>query len=132
MTGINVASILIPRLLDMNFVVHRYNSRTTTSIYLKLDYGVARGIRIADHPGKKKYSYKFNIIKDFKGNKVILKNGLVCNFYDFSEIEQVLEDIQKEKQDKIRNYGINNYNLYMKKNSKLKLYKRFKEIKKER
>lgn len=63
MTGNDVANILVPKLLDMNLIVHRYNLHTTSSIYLKLDYGLACGIRIADHPGKKKYSYRFNVIK---------------------------------------------------------------------
>ena len=71
MTGKEVTKILIKKLLDMNFIVHRYVAYSTSSIYLKLDYGIACGIRIADHSGKKKYSYRFNIIKDFKGDKVI-------------------------------------------------------------
>ena len=71
MTGKKVTRILIKKLLDMDFIVHRYDAYSTSSIYLKLDYGVACGIRIADHPGKKKYSYRFNIIKDFNGDKVI-------------------------------------------------------------
>lgn len=41
---------------------------------------------------------KFNIIKDFKGDKVILKSDLISRFYDFSELERVLKDIQEEKQ----------------------------------
>lgn len=98
MTGIDIVNTLIPKLLDMDLIVHRYDAYSTNSIYLKLDYGIACGIRIADHPGKKKYSYRFNIIKDFKGDKVILKDGLICNFYDFTELEKVLKDVQEEKE----------------------------------
>ena len=54
MTGKEVASILIQELISIGFIVHRYNSYTTSSIYIKLDYGLSCGIRIADHPGKKK------------------------------------------------------------------------------
>ena len=72
MTGKKIANILIQRLLSKGFIVHRYNSHTTSSIYIKLDYGVSCGIRIADHPGKKKYSYRFNVIKDYIGDKVII------------------------------------------------------------
>lgn len=129
MTGIDIVNILIPKLLDMDFIVHRYDAYSTSSIYLKLDYGIACGIRIADHPGKKKYSYRFNIIKDFNGDKVILKDGLISRFYDFTELERVLKDVQEEKQKKLCKYGINNYNLYMEREkNKNELFKRFKKV----
>ncbi len=129
MNGTDVADILVTKLSNMEFIVHRYNSHSTSSIYLKLDYGLSCGIRIADHPGKKKYSYRFNVIKDYKGNKVILKDGLICNFYDFSELDKVLEDVQKEKESKINKYGTNNYNFYMEKQkNENELFMRFKKV----
>ena len=118
MTGEEVANILISKLLKLGFIVHRYNSYSTSSIYLKLDYGLACGIRIADHPGKKKYSYRFNVIKDYKGDKVIVKDGLICYFYDFNQLEPVIEVAKKEKLEKINKYGIKNYNLYMEKETR--------------
>ena len=131
MTGKDVASILISKLLENNFIVHRYNSYSTSSIYLKLDYGLSCGIRIADHPGKKKYSYRFNIIKDYTGNKVILKDGLICRFYNFNELEDVIDAVKKEKQEKLSKYGLQNYQMYMERQSKTDLYKRFKIMKGE-
>lgn len=129
MNGIDIVNILIPKLLDTGFIVHRYDSHSTSSIYLKLDYGVSCGIRIADHPGKKKYSYRFNIIKDYKGDKVVYKDGLICYFYDYNELDKVLEEIQKEKQNKLNKYGLSNYQMYMKKERNgNKLFNRFKKI----
>ena len=129
MNGNEVANILISKLLDMGFIIHRYNSHSTSSIYLKLDYGLSCGIRIADHPGKKKYSYRFNVIKDYVGDKVILKDGLICNFYDFNELDNVVNTVQKEKQDKINKYGLRNYQIYMKKQkNENELFKRFKNV----
>lgn len=129
MTGNDVANILVPKLLDMNLIVHRYNSHTTSSIYLKLDYGLTCGIRIADHPGKKKYSYRFNVIKDYVGDKVILKDGLICNFFDFNELDNVLEAVKEEKQNKIKKYGLENYRMYMEKEKQEnELFKRFEKI----
>ena len=127
MTGNDVVNILVPKLLDMGLIVHRYNAHSTSSIYLKLDYGVACGIRIADHPGRKKYSYRFNVIKDYKGDKVILKDGLICRFYDFNELDSVLDAVQKEKQEKINKYGLQHYKKYMEKESQEDLYIRFKK-----
>lgn len=125
-----VVNFLIKKLLDIGLIVHRYDSYSTSSIYLKLDFGLACGIRIADHPGKKKYSYRFNVIKNYKGNKVIIKDDLICYFYDYSEIENVIKAVQKEKQDKINKYGIKNYNLYMEKEKRENaLFNRFKQVK---
>ncbi len=129
MNGIDVVNILVPKLLDMGFIVHRYYAYSTSSIYLKLDYGIACGIRIADHLGKKKYRYRFNVIKDYRGDKVILKNGLICNFFDFTELESVLNAVQQEKQKKIKKYGLQNYQMYMEKEkNENELFKRFKKV----
>lgn len=125
----DIADTLIQKLTNMGFCIHRYDAYSTSSIYLKLDYGLTCGIRISDHNGKRKYRYRFNVIKDFKGNKVILKDGLICRFYDFTELESLLNDVQKEKQNKISRYGIDNYKLYMEKEKKEnELFKRFKKI----
>lgn len=129
MTGNEVTNILVSKLLDMGFIVHRYNSHSTSSIYLKLDYGLSCGIRIADHPGKKKYGYRFNVIKDYVGNKVILKDDLICRFYDFNELDSVLNAVQQEKQQKINKYGLKNYQRYKKKKkNENELFKRFKNV----
>lgn len=128
MTGNEVTNILVSKLLDMGFILHRYNSHSTSSIYLKLDYGLSCGIRIADHPGKKKYSYRFNVIKDYVGNKVILKDGLICRFYNFNELDSVLNAVQQEKQQKLNKYGLKNYQRYMEKEkNENELFKRFKK-----
>ena len=105
MNGKEIANILVQKLIAEGFIVHRYNSHTTSSIYIKLDYGLSCGIRIADHPGKKKYSYRFNVIKDYIGDKVIIKDGLICRFYDFRELEEVIKAVQKERQKKINKYA---------------------------
>lgn len=128
MTGNEVTNILVSKLLDMGFIVHRYNSHSTSSIYLKLDFGLSCGIRIADHTGKKKYSYRFNVIKDYVGNKVILKDGLICRFYDFNELDSVLNAVQQEKQQKINKYGLENYQRYMEREkNENEIFKRFKK-----
>ena len=132
MTGMDVANILIDKLLEIGFIVHRYNSHSTSSIYLKLDYGLSCGIRIADHPGKKKYSYRFNVIKDYKNDKVVIKDGLICYFYEFNELDNVLQAVQNEKQEKINKYGIKNYNSYMEREKREnELFNRFKQVKGE-
>jgi len=131
MSETDVADILIEKLLNKNFIVHRYNSYSTSSIYLKLDYGLACGIRIANHSGKKKYHYRFNVIKDYVGNEIINRDNLISYFFNYNELDKVLNAVHKEKQSKLRKYGIQNYKKYMERQSQTDLYTRFIEMKGE-
>lgn len=124
-----IAKILVKELIKLGFIVHRYNAYTTNSIYLKLDFGVCCGIRIADHNGKKKYHYRFNVIKDYKGDKITYFRNLISYFYTFDEIPQLLQKIKEEKQTKIRKYGIDKYYSLMEmEKSKNELFKRFRQV----
>ena len=55
----DLATEVAQKLVEAGFVVHRYNAYSTQSVYLKLDYGVANSIRISDHKGKEKLSYRY-------------------------------------------------------------------------
>lgn len=123
-----IANIIIPKLLNLGFIVHRYNSYSTNSIYIKLDYGVSCGIRISDHHGKAKYKYRFNLIKDYKGNRVIRDGNLIRFFYSFDDIESLLLAIKQEKKSKIERYGMLKYKRLLAKHSNDILFERFKEI----
>lgn len=125
---IEVSNKLINNLKDKGFEIHKYYAKTTKSIYLKLDYGVCCGIRISDHKGKKKYRYKFNLIKQYNGPKQVNDRGYLRLFYDYSNTDELVNDVQEEKKEKINKYGICNYQKYMRKNSKDNLYKSFKNV----
>lgn len=131
MTEKQIVNILIPKLLDLDFIVHRYNSYTTNSIYIKLDYGVSCGIRIADHRGKAKYRYRFNLLKDYKGNRVIRDGNLIRFFYSFEDIESMLLAIKQERHNKIEKYGITKYKAIVEKESQNELFNRFIKIEKK-
>lgn len=124
-----IAKRLSCELKKLGFIVHRYNSITTNSIYLKLDYGICCGIRISNHRGKKKYHYRFNIIKDYEGDKVTYYKNLVSYFYTFSEIPKLLQDVCKEREAKLQKYGIDSYKKYMEKEKEQNdLFNRFKKV----
>lgn len=125
---IEISNKLIKDLKEKGFLINMYYAKTTKSIYLKLDYGVCCGIRISDHNGKKKYKYKFNIIKQYTGPKVKMDRGFLRLYYDYNNTEELIEDVQKEKKAKIIKYGLQNYKEYMKENSKDVLYKSFKKV----
>ena len=125
----NIAVFLIEKLKKLGFVVHKHNAISTNSIYLKLDYGVCCGIRISDHSGRKKYHYRFNVIKNFKGDKIVYFNNLVSYFYTFDEIPQLLNNVQEEKQEKIKKYGIDKYKLIMEtEKNQNELFQRFSKV----
>ena len=125
---IEVSNKLIKDLRNNGFQIHKYYAKTTKSIYLKLDYGVCCGIRISDHKGKKKYRYKFNLIKQYKGPKQVNDRVYLRLFYDYNNTKELIDDVQSEKKAKIKKYGLCNYQEYMRKNSKDNLYKSFKNV----
>lgn len=125
---IAVSNRLIKKLKENGFQINRYYAYGTKSIYLKIDYGVCCGIRISDHRGKKKYRYKFNIINRYNGPKQINDRGYIRLFYNYNETDEVVKDIQRERESKIKNYGLCNYQKYMKQNSQDKLYESFKSV----
>lgn len=125
---ISVSNKLIQNLKDKGFQIHKYYAKTTKSIYLKLDYGVCCGIRISDHKGKKKYRYKFNLIKQYKGPKLVIDKGYLRMFYDYNNTDALIKDVENERKDKINKYGLCNYQEYMKQNSKDNLYRSFKIV----
>ena len=125
---IEVSNKLIKDLRDKGFQIHKYYAKTTKSIYLKLDYGVCCGIRISYHKGKKKYRYKFNLIKQYKGPKQVNDKGYLRLFYDYNNTDELIDDVQNEKKAKIKKYGICNYQEFKKQNSKDDLYRSFKNV----
>lgn len=125
---IEVSNKLIKKLKEKGFQINKYYAKTTKSIYLKLDYGVCCGIRISDHNGKKKYKYKFNLIKQYQGPKKKIDKGYIRLYYDYNNTEELIKDVQDEKKAKINKYGLSNYKEYMKINSQDNLYKSFKNV----
>lgn len=124
-----MAKILIKELSELGFTIHRYNAITTSSIYLKLDYGICCGIRISNHSGKKKYHYRFNIVKGYNGDKVTYSKNLISYFYTFEQISQLIRDVQHERNKKIQRYGLNNYKKYMEiEKESNPLFRRFKQV----
>lgn len=93
------------------FIVDIRAAKNSKSLYLKLDNGACPGIRISDHKKvfKNKTKYKFNVIKDYKGNRTEFNNGQFNKFYNFNSIGRLISDIEIERSNKIINYGYSNY-----------------------
>lgn len=124
-----IAKKLTLQLLKNDFIVHRKNAKTT-SVYLKMDYGVSCGIRIGDHPGRQQYYYRFNVMKNYRGNKVVYRDNHICYFYNYHQLNQVIEDVKQERLKKVTRYGLDGYKKLMEEYSKSDLFKRFNRVKK--
>ena len=95
------------------FILQYYEAYSTNSCYIKLDYGVSNSIRIADHKGKDKYPYRFNLMigldKSYEENE--------RKYYCINDYQEMIEDIKKFKQVQLDKYGFSYYE-YMLKNKK--------------
>ena len=110
------------RLLDEGFIVHRYDSYSTNSIYLKLDYGVANSIRISDYKGKRYLSYRYNLC-DVHSFKIDNSGEFTKLLFLYDEWDEMINTIISNKTDKINKYGENLYDKFIienKKKSKIK------------
>lgn len=109
----DLAHYVSERLLNGGFTIQRYNSYTTNSIYLKLDYGVMNSIRISDHKGKKHLKYRYNLLSNRKGVRKHYNGVYPRYFYGFDYVEDMLIDIFRDKVERLTKYGPNNYRRYM-------------------
>lgn len=62
-----VASTLVHFFQGQGIKVMRYDAYSTSSIYLKLDYGLLYTMRISDHTGKEYLNYRYNVTKGYQG-----------------------------------------------------------------
>lgn len=109
-----LASEITEELKKLGFILQRYDSVTTNSVYLKLDYGLSNSIRISDHTGKQHLRYRYNVLQFCeKPSKSFARGGYPRNFYGFNDINKLLSDIVEEKKLKITKYGENAYSRFM-------------------
>lgn len=100
------ALFIIKELSKRGVVVHRYDAKSSNSIYLKFDWGVAHSLRISDHKGIQKYHYRFNLIQGTsKVITVSYRNKNYSNYYPFREIYKCVEDIISNREAVMKKYG---------------------------
>jgi hypothetical protein len=100
-------------LLRHGFVIQRYDAMSTSSIYFKLDYGVAHSIRISDHRGKEHLHYRYNLLTTCNHTYTDTSGKFPRKFFPFEQVQAMLNDIITIKRVKISKEGMNSYNLEM-------------------
>ena len=113
----NLADSIAKRLAGEGFIVHRYDAKTTDSIYLKLDYGVCNSIRISSHAGKKHLKYRYNI-GPYINAFYVVKDKYDRFYYPADGLEDMIAQIIEDRELKLSRYGYERYAGYMLKNKR--------------
>ncbi|MCI9063459.1 MAG: hypothetical protein HFJ17_02500 [Clostridia bacterium] len=90
------------------FLVQVKQSKSSNSIYLRLDNGACEGVRISDHRNDKA-NYKFNIINGYAGRKSKVVKGKQKRYYNFNLTNKAIHDIEIERANRIINFGYESY-----------------------
>jgi hypothetical protein len=111
---IKVKNYMFRLLRDLDkkgFVLYYYEAYSTSSCYIKLDFGLSNSIRIADHKGIDKYQYRFNLMIGLR--KSYVKDGR--NYYCEEDYDKMISDIVAFREEQLDKYGFRYYD-YMVKN----------------
>lgn len=110
------AEYIVQALAAEGVVIQRYDSYTTNSIYMKLDYGVINSLRISDHKGKKHLAYRYNILTTC-GNgtrySFTTAKGHERFFLPLHEVDILIAKILYDRKGKQTMYGDIKYKSYM-------------------
>lgn len=104
---------LIDILKEEGFILQGYESVTTNSFYLKLDYGVMKTIRISDHPAKSHLKYRYNIGPHHHKKEYVRQTQRF--FYPEDAINDLVAQIKSDRRDRMDRYGMKYFD-YMQKN----------------
>lgn len=110
-----IADDLVVLLKEQDFHILRYDASKTSSIYLKLDYGVCNSVRISDHPGKSHLKYKYNVIYDGILN-IDEDDGYIRYYYNQAHLTSLVAQAVLNRMEMVQKYGNANYEIFMQKN----------------
>lgn len=114
------AKKIINLLNKRGFMVKQHSSRTSRSVYIKIDNGLIPSIRISDHKRYNNDNCKFNIIKDYEGPRLELINGKVKKYYKYNHLARLVTDIEIERNNKILTIGYSRYRKMQTNNKKIR------------
>lgn len=107
---------IIDTLKAEGVIIQYYQSITSESVYLKLDYGVLKSVRISNHHGKSHLKYRYNIQSNITKRRYDRQDKRF--YYPMSDANIMIEQILKDRNDKISRYGQAKYNEFMMQNHK--------------
>ena len=99
---------VLDKLDKKRFILYYLKAYSTSSRYIKLDFGVCKSIRIADHKGIDKYKYTFNLMIGL--DKSYVEDGRY--YYCVADLDKMIDDIIKYREDLQDRFGFD-YFQYM-------------------
>ena len=103
----DIMKYLLEKLDQKCFVLYYLPSYSTSSRYIKLDFGVCKSIRIADHKGIEKYKYTFNLMLGL--DKSYEEGGRY--YYCLNDLDKMINDICKYRDNLLDEYGFKYYDM---------------------
>lgn len=112
--GDKAARQICRSLISRGCTVHRYDALSTSSIYLKVDWGAGLSIRIADHEGYSHLNYRFNVdtSRDSGVRRIVCERdgrGFTRAFYGMDSIGELVGDVMRRKGFEIERLGEKGY-----------------------
>ena len=118
----DIMNYLLEKLDEKRFILYYLPAYTTSSRYIKLDFGVCKSVRIADHKGIEKYKYTFNLMIGL--DKSYEEDGRY--YYCLEDIDKMISDIVKYRDNLLEEYGFKYYEMMVEyKNQMLRKRKGF-------
>ena len=107
-----------------HFVLYYYEAYSTSSCYVKMDFGVCNSLRIADYAGKAQYPYKFNLLMNL--SQSYEQDGR--HFYSVKDYDKMINDIVAFRDEQLDKYGFRYYDLMVKNKNERKNHKGFHQV----
>lgn len=121
-----IARKVIELLHKRGFIVKQHCSKTSKSIYIKIDNGLIPAIRISDHKRYNDDNCKFNLIRDYDGLKYEIIKGKVKKYYKYNHIARLITDIELERNSKVLTMGYSKYRKVLTNNKTIENSKNYK------
>ena len=83
------AKRLVSLLNKRGFIVKAHKSKTSKSIYLKIDNGLIPNVRISDHKRYNDDNCKYNVIRKYDGPKFEIVKGRLKNIISMLQLEDL-------------------------------------------
>jgi len=105
---VRLANKIKKMLNKRGFIVKIQFSKSSKSVYLKIDNGACSGVRISNHLNSKS-NYKYNMIKNYQGKRCSFANGKTRYFYNYNSIGRVITDLESERSNNVIKQGYYKY-----------------------
>ena len=90
-----IANYLCDELTKEGLIVHRVDSDSSNSIYLKLDWGAAHTIRISDHLEKRHLQFRYNIGTHI--NRYRLERNPTQYYFPVTHLDRMVNSILSDR-----------------------------------